>query len=1222
MDELTEAHRRTPSTFHHAGAQSPRVGGCVGSFFHMLDWKHSKRFSSTKRITAERPNQGAQYVREDQSTSERTYARTLKPPSIASGKEKSIATLQILPTFNSTRSPSSDQSVDTSKRVPGVVARLMGLEELPDKTFFSGKFVSSDFNNDVTDMTAHEQLHSPPVLLQELLRQEFRQCSKQSFKDKLPGFTKRLGESKPTRGVVPQRKRSTGRFREHLHQNGDSRAARSARLNERKASFTQYDVSTPFMKQPFQARMQESSFTPQHTNSQTGSTPLLSPSMLSEKNTIRLLESAVKALETSMHPSPKNRFALVREAHRDAQCDIDGSFRSDKRSFTSSYSNSSSRSFRSPSVRTTWSGGDDRAEHSGHESSSPASWNFSTRSASSRQDRSSRKRFQTTLVASSRSGSPLQTHRSRSSDLVKMEASPPPPQAVLGTHEASIRGFKTDLGNQSAIHHKKKLGKQEHYSKSAVLDSPPVNIPPMLPGYVGTHIEVGSPQPCTHDQNSESKAAISQGLLRSSATVTEKLITNRHFRPIRFRGRGEKQAKEAGGQARRVFPSEKDSEHQSVELPFAKESTVAGAGSSNAMFFSRRKQGDKKVGKDKSESIALKRKDGTLMRSLLRRPSGMIGTTPVPTNEPDSQNVLKTSKSSKKVNVEVNVVNVESVKGAANQDSFLVKLVSKEPLSPLSKVLEKPNAASLVQGRYKCVDDVFPELPLEEIDEGGASPDLRKTIQAVEEQFMEFRSHGETTPLDCRSIERMFGKKNSRTCVHESPTRSDSSPLENLAPETSPTSPEVYITGCRSIPGTFPNSPLVKYEKSYFSSWNRLNLQDMLEAASGDNTTDPTGQRRSFCSAELRELVLDVKEAGVELDICNSDICDNSCSPERVEIQTMSVAAGWSEVVTTPPALKKFEEQLAQGFSDSNDGHTSAAEESEQPSPVSVLVSPFLDEVSTMPDAISAESEQTDKDLIDIGNKAPSPPSSDDDLTDQAKENLLVSKVSMVTIPETIYTDHIKQDTFYVSSFRNVELSSVEFKPPITHVGPQQEQAYIREVLDAANLLIEEETPLSLANPPMNISLFDRLNKRDLMEFKQWLTPPDAPRQDLSERSERKLLFDCVNEVMALEPWMKTSSFYVDLPMFPDMCSNSKFQMPLSGESLVKEVHRMICHWREIAGNVLDDLIDYDMNVPEGRWVVFSHEVAEVGLDIERMLLKKMIGEIVDEMGSISTARV
>jgi hypothetical protein len=51
MDELTESHRRTPS-FHHAGSQSPRVGGCVGAFFNMFDWNPSKRFTSTKRITA------------------------------------------------------------------------------------------------------------------------------------------------------------------------------------------------------------------------------------------------------------------------------------------------------------------------------------------------------------------------------------------------------------------------------------------------------------------------------------------------------------------------------------------------------------------------------------------------------------------------------------------------------------------------------------------------------------------------------------------------------------------------------------------------------------------------------------------------------------------------------------------------------------------------------------------------------------------------------------------------------------------------------------------------------------------------------------------------------------------------------------------------------------------------------------------------------------------
>jgi len=68
-----------------------------------------------------------------------------------------------------------------------------------------------------------------------------------------------------------------------------------------------------------------------------------------------------------------------------------------------------------------------------------------------------------------------------------------------------------------------------------------------------------------------------------------------------------------------------------------------------------------------------------------------------------------------------------------------------------------------------------------------------------------------------------------------------------------------------------------------------------------------------------------------------------------VQIQKMSVDAGWSEdVMVTPPALKKFEEKLAQGslYSD-----VSCVEECGQPSPVSVLENPFLDEVPMTPEA-------------------------------------------------------------------------------------------------------------------------------------------------------------------------------------------------------------------------------------------------------------------------------
>lgn len=221
---------------------------------------------------------------------------------------------------------------------------------------------------------------------------------------------------------------------------------------------------------------------------------------------------------------------------------------------------------------------------------------------------------------------------------------------------------------------------------------------------------------------------------------------------------------------------------------------------------------------------------------------------------------------------------------------------------------------------------------------------------------------------------------------------------------------------------------------------------------------------------------------------------------------------------------------------------------------------------------------------------------------------MATSKVSKAAMPEVIQTDMIEQAILDISRIRNIDVKSIGLEPAtkIAPVEPQQEENYIREVLNAANLLLRKGE--SAWHPALNQSLFNRL------EFERL-------EKGLSVRSERKLLFDSVHEVMVLEPWLKTSSFYVDLPMFPELHSNSKFRSPIFGEALVHDVHRMICHWRDIAGNCLDDLIDYDMNVPEGRWVEFGYEVADVGLDIERTLLRTMILEVVDDLTSISAIR-
>lgn len=720
---------------------------------------------------------------------------------VAKQKEDAISTLNEMPTFlfHSTPSPASVKSDDSSKRVPGVVARLMGLESMPGRTYISSPKSGTSHllqSSTLTEPPPLEQLGPPPVLLQELLRRDFQQ-SRKSRKEKFPAFTKL--------GAVTQKKHPRTKSEEH----GNTGTTRPAAQNEKKAvSFTPEERKAITKLQPFLARIQTSApLHPQPSNPQSTSTsPLLSPSMIRGKDTVRLLEAAVKAREPSMQSSPRGKYSLtIRETHREPKCE---SSRSEKRALSSSRGgSSSSRSFRSPSASRTCSGKDDRTLRSGQEPNSPGS-----RSSRVRQVQTSRTRFENSknLVTSSRSVSPLQSHRSRSSQK-RVEDTP---RALLGTHEASIRGFKTDLNTQTESPSEKKM---ENLAPEFEVQ-PEKLLPVPSSAQEHTNVKVDSPESRNLDESADVlEAGTSQTPTSMSETAPEK--PSGGFRSIRFRSRSGKQEKDVGGQGNRVFPSDKHTVEKPVESPPTKEAKVASAGFSYSMLF-RRKQGDKE-GHDKGEPLVMKRTDSTLMRSVLKR----------------------TSKSSKKVNVEVERVEPAEA-GVGNQDSSL---------SPTREQLEKTKEGlSFVLARCRTIDDVFPELPLEEKDASEASPDLKKTIKAVEEiKCLGFGSQGDA---DIRSIERMFGKSFSRTYADL---------------ETSPKTPEEFATECR-VPGTFPNSPSAKYEDSCFSTRNHLNLEEIFEAVSGDRSYDLTGGRRSFCFSEPRERVLDDGEAGAESDTCSN----------------------------------------------------------------------------------------------------------------------------------------------------------------------------------------------------------------------------------------------------------------------------------------------------------------------------------------------------------------
>lgn len=1237
MDEVAEAaQRRTPS-FQHAGAQSPRVGGsCAGAVYHLIqDWSLSKRFTSTKFIIADRPNNGGFYARRDGSFTDPSSTAAMTTPL----KAEPVSNSKI--TSSAFQSPASVKSDATSKRSPGVVARLMGLESLPERTITSSSKSSSHSETPAV-------LGPPPSLLPELLRLEL-QHSKKSFKEKLPSFTKKSQDPKTP---VAQKKKPGVRPREQERPYVNSRAP--------KPSSRQEDFKGP-VKRPFLARLQQTGVTPsvpsselQNSHStnlssmpQNSRSPLLSPSMLGARNTVRLLEAAVKVLEPPA--APRRKYSLTIGDSRRTE-----SGRPEKRALgASSFSrggspaNSATKPGRSQLV----SGKDDRTE-------SNSSGSRSNCRASSRPV--SRTRQDTTLIPAS---APLESSRPRIANPKRVKDSP---RALLRTEEASIRDFKTELGDSPSG---KKLKMNDSLPQAVELLEPVVTPPPIT--------KTDSSEPCTPCRNIEADTSQS-----TPASAPEK---PRGFRSMRFRSIGGKQEKsalpsspkEAGevnceDQGKQEFPSEL----KPSALTSSKEAKVAGF-SYNVLF---RKQGTKKEGHESGETPVPKRTDSTWMRHLMRKPSTIPGT----------------SKLSEKVHAEV-TESVERRESSAQE--------------PALSTTHHQDGANVLQTRSRSIDDVFPELPMEVKDARCHSPGLAKTSHGGEE--LQSLRHSDANYL---SIERMFGKDFSRSRM----TAELASPELSPAPGTSPE--------C-GVPGTFPNSPKFE-TKVVFSSSSQLNLHDMFEVVSGNRSHDSASRRRSFCLSEPRERILNDEDAEeAESDTYSHSIGGASEHLENHKISVpagwmtppalrefeeklahesimstpqtlkefeenlaieeklaqeciMSTPQTLKEFeenlanegsLSTPPALKKFEEELAQedlamstppalkkfeeeleqecamstppalkkfeeilalegvmtppalktseeklahgvvtisppglknfekdppqGFPDVDDGHVLCLDEFGQPSPVSVLQSPFLDEVPTTPDASIAEAER-------VGETEPSAVKDDEDESQEANENTATSKLSEAAMPEVIQTDMIEKAILDISRIRSIDVTKLGLEPQrIAPVEPYKEKNYIREVLD----LVREEGDFPW-HSGLNQSLFK------ILEFGSRKHCP-------SVRSERKLLFDSVHEVVALKPWLKTSSFYVELPMFPDLHANSKFRSPIAGEELVHEVHRMFSHWKDIAGNCLDDLVDYDMNVPEGRWVNFGQEVADIGFDIERTLLHVLIAEVVDDLTSLVPTR-
>lgn len=123
-----------------------------------------------------------------------------------------------------------------------------------------------------------------------------------------------------------------------------------------------------------------------------------------------------------------------------------------------------------------------------------------------------------------------------------------------------------------------------------------------------------------------------------------------------------------------------------------------------------------------------------------------------------------------------------------------------------------------------------------------------------------------------------------------------------------------------------------------------------------------------------------------------------------------------------------------------------------------------------------------------------------------------------------------------------------------------------------------------------------------LPEALETITDASIPNFQAKEVHQlRECLFDCLMECMnskfsffwrfgGFETWMKLPSL-------------------LDREHLIGEVHAEIRGWSDLAGKVLDDLVDKDMSRTNISWIERNAETFEVGVEIHSDILQTLVDE-------------
>ncbi|KAG9450603.1 hypothetical protein H6P81_010568 [Aristolochia fimbriata] len=158
---------------------------------------------------------------------------------------------------------------------------------------------------------------------------------------------------------------------------------------------------------------------------------------------------------------------------------------------------------------------------------------------------------------------------------------------------------------------------------------------------------------------------------------------------------------------------------------------------------------------------------------------------------------------------------------------------------------------------------------------------------------------------------------------------------------------------------------------------------------------------------------------------------------------------------------------------------------------------------------------------------------------------------------------------------------------------------HAREVLSNVELLFENLDQLGFAH------LLDRLvtlAETQLKNDKKYL---GGFMETKEENKLRRFLFDCLVECL--------DSMY-SCYRKANLCGWGRLPLHLNLERLTRLVNEKMVQWNNLAGTILDELIEKDLRSSTPIWTDFEIEALELGYKIEGGILAALVDEVVDDL--------